>query len=92
MSGIEANLNDLQAGIEAGSRSADALRADAAKCDGLLNAPLLRTVVRHIKELQTCAGDQRAAMRELREGITRLQRELRRSSETVNLPSAQRDW
>jgi hypothetical protein len=37
----------------------------------LLNAPVLRVVVRHVKDLQACARDQRAAMQELREGIVR---------------------
>jgi hypothetical protein len=83
MAGIDANLDDLQAGIEASSRAADTLQTDTAKFIGLLNAPLLRAVVRHVKDLQACARDQRAAMRELREGIARLQQELKRSSGAV---------
>ena len=86
IAGIEANLDDLQAGIEAGSRAADTLQADTAKCNGLLNKPLLRTVVRHVKDLQACARDQREAMQELREGIARLQQELKRSNGAVRPP------
>jgi hypothetical protein len=40
---------------------------------------LFRSFVRHLKELQTCAHDQPAAMAELREAIRRLQQELKRS-------------
>jgi len=83
MTGIDANLDDLQSGIEAGSRAADTLQTDTTKFDGVVNAPLLRDVVRHVKDLQGCADDQRAAMHELREGITRLQQELKRSDGAV---------
>jgi hypothetical protein len=86
MAGIDANLDDLQAGIEACSRAADALHTDTTKFNGLLNTPLLRAVVRHVKELQACACDQRVAMQELREGISRLQQELKRSSGAVRPP------
>jgi len=40
MAGIDANLDDLQAGVEASSRAADALQSDTTKSDGLLKAPL----------------------------------------------------
>ena len=80
MAGIDANLDDLQAGIEASSRAADTLHTDTTKFDGLPNATLLREVVRHVKDLQSCARDQQAAMQELREGIARLQQELKRSN------------
>jgi hypothetical protein len=76
MAGIDVNLDDLQAGIEAGSRAADTLQVDTTKFNGLLKRPVLRAVVRHVKELKACARDQRAALQELREGISRLQREL----------------
>ena len=79
MAGIETNLDDLQSGIEACVRAADTLRADTTKFNGFLDAPLLRAAVRHVKELQACARDQRAAMRELRDAISRLQQELKRS-------------
>ena len=86
MAGIDANLDDLQAGIEAGSRAANTVYTDTTKFNGLLNAPLLRAVVRHVKDLQTCTRDQRAAMQELREGIARLQEELKRSNGAVRPP------
>lgn len=86
MAGIDANLYDLQAGIEACSRAADTLETDTTKFNGLLNTPLLRVVVRHVKDLQACARDQRAAIQELREGIARLQQELKRSNSAVRPP------
>jgi hypothetical protein len=90
MAGIAANLDDLQSGIEACSRAADTLHADITKSDGLLNTPWLRAVVQRVKDLQACARDQRAAMQELREGITRLQQELKVQTGRSGLrPSAQ---
>jgi hypothetical protein len=86
MTGIDANLDDLQAGIEADSRAVNTLQTDMAKFNGPLNAPLLRAVVGHVKDLQACARDQRAAMQELREGINRLQQELKRSNGAVRPP------
>ena len=79
MAGIDANLDDLQAGVEASSRAADILQRDTTKFNGGLKAPLLRAVLRHVKELQECTRDQRAALQELRDGVSRLQQELRRS-------------
>jgi hypothetical protein len=79
MTGIDTNLDDLQAGVEASSRAADTLQSDTTKFDGLLKAPLLRAVLRHVKELQECARDHRAALQELRDGISRLQQELTRA-------------
>jgi hypothetical protein len=89
--GINANLDDLQAGIEAGSRAADTLQTDTTKFDGALKAPLHRAVVRHVKDLQACALEQRAAMQELRDGISRLQRELKRSNGAMRPPPAAAD-
>ena len=86
MAGIGANLDDLQAGIEAGSRAANILQIDTTNFNGLLKTALLRAVVRHVKELQACARDQRAALLELREGISGLQRELTRSPAAVKPP------
>ena len=87
MAGIDANLDDLEAGIQAGSRVADALQTDTTRFNGLLNAPLLRAVVRRVKDLRACGRDQRAAMQELREGIARLQQELKRSTGAVRPPA-----
>ena len=83
MAGIDANLDDLQAGLEASSRAADALQIDTRKFDGLLKSPVLRAVVRHVKHLQDCARDQLAALQELRDGVSRLEEELTRSPGVV---------
>jgi ABC-type transporter Mla subunit MlaD len=87
MTTIDANLDDLQSGIEASSRAADILQADTTKFNGLLNAPLLRAVAQHVKDLQACARHQEAAMHELRDGIARLQQELQRSNSMVRPPT-----
>ena len=76
MAGIDANLDDLQAAMEASSRAADALQIDTTKFDGRLRAPLLRSVLQHVKDLQSCAQDQRAAMQELRNAVVQLRHEL----------------
>jgi hypothetical protein len=73
---ITANLDDLQSGLEACTRAADILQADTAKLNGLVGAPLRRSVARHVKEMRACARDQRAALRELRESIANLRKEL----------------
>jgi len=89
MATLDANLDDLQSGIEACSRAADTLRTDTTKFNGLLKSPLLRAVVRHVKDLQALSRDQRAAMRELREGLFQLRQELKRSQADVKpLPLA----
>ena len=76
LAGIDANLDDVQSGMEASSRAADSLQTDTTKFDGLLNGPLLRSVVRHVQELRACALDQRAAFQELRNSVARLRKEL----------------
>ena len=83
---VDVALDDLQSGIEAGSRAAQTLHADTNKLDGLVSPPLFRAVVRHIENLQACARDQRAAMQELRRGVTRLQEELKRSNGAIRPP------
>jgi hypothetical protein len=77
MAGIAANLDDLQSGIEASSRASDALQANTTKFNGQLSAPLLRSVLRNVKALVSCARDQREALQELRESVARLQEELK---------------
>jgi hypothetical protein len=76
LAGIDANLDDLQSGMEASSRAADNIYTDTTKFDGLLKAPMLRSVVRHVEELRACARDERAALQELRNSVARLRREL----------------
>src|SRR5260221_14189506 len=76
LASIDANLDDVQAGVEACSRAATTLVADTAACDGLLNAPLLRSVVRQAKALRESACDQRTAMQELRNSLPELRGDL----------------
>ncbi len=93
MAGIDANLDDLQSGVEACSRAADALRATATASDVALkqvkDAPGLESLSRRVADLQACTRDQRGALRELREAITRLHEHLERSSEVVRPPPLQ---
>jgi len=69
--GIDTNLDDLQSGVEAGSREADRIQKTATRFErlerrSLESAHLLGTMARHVKDLQLCMRDQRAAMDELR--------------------------
>lgn len=95
MIGIEANLDDLQSGIEASARAADSLQADAARSRKLTRSQTesstLVKVERHATELQTCAVDQRAALRELRAGIHQLRDEIARSEIVRPPPSVAHD-
>lgn len=86
MANIDANLDDLQSGVEASSRAADTLFTDTAKFNGPVNPPLLRAVVRHAENQQACARDQREALTELRDNIRGLQQELKRSKDVVRPP------
>ena len=79
LANIDANLDDLQAGVEACSRAAQTLATDTTRFDRLLRLPLVRGVVRHIKDLQAGTRDQRGALKELRASINGLQQELKRS-------------
>jgi hypothetical protein len=76
MAGIDTNLDDLQSGMEASSRAAEDLHTDTTKFDGLLKGPVLRSVLRHVQELRTCARDQRVALQELRNSLAKLRNEL----------------
>src|SRR6478672_11243304 len=86
LAGIDASLDDVQSGMEACSRAASTLKTDTTKFNGHLGAPLLRSVLSHVKDLLECARDQRVAMQQLREGISRLQKELRLSQGAVRPP------
>jgi len=86
MDGIDANLDDLQSGIEASSRAAESLHTDTTKFDGLLEGPLLRSVLRHVQELRTCARDQRVALQELRSSLAKLRSELQITQRTAIRP------
>ena len=83
---IDANLDDLQAGIEAGSRAASTLRNDTSQFKAGVNMELLYAIVRHVEQLQACAREQRIAVLELRDGISRLRRELRRTAAAAKPP------
>jgi hypothetical protein len=81
LSGIDTNLDDLESGVDAGSREADHIQKAAAGFERLhlktlQSADLLGTLVRHSKELQACVADQRAALQELRNTVARLHDEL----------------
>ena len=89
MAGIDANLDDLQSGVEACTRSAHTIQRDAAAVDRQVSqliehADLIGLLVRRAKELQTCALDQSGALRELRQNVALLRAELKLS------PTAQR--
>jgi hypothetical protein len=73
---IQANLDDLQSGVEGGCRAADGIRRDTAAMNGTPNGDLARSLTQHAIEVETCASHQRGAMRELRQNIARLGREL----------------
>ena len=88
MAGIAANLDDLQSGLEASSRATATLHTDTTKFKPLLAAPLLRSVVRHMKELRECALDQRAALQELRDSVAQLREELWSPQGAVRPPRA----
>ncbi len=85
---IDANLDDLQSGLEACSRAAETLHTDTTKFIDLASTPLLRAVTRHVTDLQAVARDQRMALQELRETISRLLQELKRSQIAVRPPPA----
>jgi len=91
MTGIETNLDDLQSGLDAGSREAGHIQKTAASIDRLEfqrldSAGLIDSLTHHVKELQACVRDQRAAMYELRHAVVGLRDELTRSSAAVRPP------
>ena|SRR2546428_3252633 len=93
LTGIDTNLDDLQSGVDAGSREADHIRRTVASIDrlqlvALESADLIRTLVRHAAELQACVQDQRAALQELRNAVAQLREELTVSNVVVRPPPA----
>src|SRR5947209_3357532 len=90
MAGIDANLDDLQSGLEACSRAATTLQCDTTNANGLFDTPFHQSVVRHVNDLVACAHDQKAAMQELREGVARLQEELTHSNGAIRPPHRDR--
>lgn len=90
IAGIDVSLDDLQSGLEACSRAAEALHTESVRLDGIVkrrrNGPPIGLLVRHAADLQACALDQREAFQELRNAIARLQDELKRSNSAVRPP------
>jgi hypothetical protein len=90
MACIDANLDDLQAGLDACSRAADMLQTDTERFNGFLKGSLMRSVLRHLKDLQACAHDQYSALRELRNSIAGLREELKTPERSVRPPPFER--
>ena len=90
LAGIDANLDDLQAGVEACARATEALHTDAAKYHKILkqikNAPFIRSLMKRLGELEVFARDQEGTLQELREHVDRLQEGLRAGSFEAGLP------
>jgi hypothetical protein len=81
LTGIDTNLDDLQSGVDAGSREADRIQNAAVSIEQLrleprAGAELVGSLVRHTRELQACVRDQRAALQELRATVAQLRVEL----------------
>jgi hypothetical protein len=78
LEGINTNLDDLQSGVDAGSREAVRICEAATGIDRLKrrDGDVVGTIVRHAKELQACMRDQRAALRELRDSLAGLRVEV----------------
>jgi prefoldin subunit 5 len=90
LAGIDANLDDLQAGVEACARAAEALHSDAAKYHTILkhikNVPFIRSLMKRLGELEEFARDQEGTLQELREHVDRLQEGLRVGSFEASTP------
>jgi len=69
LSTIDANLDDLQAGIEASSRMVTRLRAESSKWNGGLAASVTRSIERHVTDLIACTDDQRTVLENLRQAL-----------------------
>jgi hypothetical protein len=81
LTGIETNLDDLQSGVDAGSRQVGHLQKATASIDRLRlqpleSADLVGTLLRHTKELEGWVSHQREALVELRVAVSRLRDEL----------------
>ena len=89
LAGIDANLDDLQAGVEASARAAESLHADAAKFDKILkrikSVPFVGSLLKRASELEVFARDQEGTLQELREHIDRLREGLRLQRESFEL-------
>jgi HPt (histidine-containing phosphotransfer) domain-containing protein len=93
LTALDTHLDDLESGVDAGSRAAGHIRKTAAsivqlQLEPIASAGLVRTLARYAKELQDCVRDQRAAFEELRAAIARLRDELTGSNQAVRPPPA----
>jgi ABC-type transporter Mla subunit MlaD len=90
LAGIDANLDDLQAGVEACARAAEALHTDAAKYNTIFkrirNVPFIRSLLKRLGELEEFARDQEGTLQELREQLDRLQEELQPENAELHPP------
>jgi len=90
LAGIDANLDDLQAGVEACARAAGSLHPDAAKFDKILkrikSVPFVGSLLERASELEVFARDQEGTLQELREHIDRLREGLRRKNTGLTAP------
>jgi hypothetical protein len=90
MAGIDVCLDDLQSGLEASSRAAEALHAESLRLGGIFkqkgDRPPIASLVRHAADLQACALDQREAFQELRNAITAFRDQLKRSNRALRPP------
>src|SRR5262245_44460467 len=74
---LDVNIEDLQSEIEATSRIAKALHRDAIRLDqsmahGQRVTEAAGALIRRSRDLRACLRDQRSALRELRENMSRL--------------------
>jgi ABC-type transporter Mla subunit MlaD len=80
LNSININFDDLQSGVDAGSREAESIHATANNLgqvvNGLRREDLVASLSRHAKELRQCIRDQRGALQELRGGLSKLREEL----------------
>ncbi len=93
LTGLDTTIDDLQSGVDAGSREAGHIQRASTAIDGLQItslklAHLIGTLVWHTRELQTCVRDQRAALQEMRSSIVRLRNELARARSAIRSPLA----
>jgi archaellum component FlaC len=87
MAAIDANIDDVQAGVEACARAANTLLEETSKLNGSLKGALLRSLTRQVKKLQACARDQRKALQELRNSVARLREDLKVARRPAIIPS-----
>lgn len=81
-----ANVDDLQAAVEASARSADAILAHSDQRPSPLKVPIGgRKLPRHVAELRACGREQHAALQELRDTMDALRHELVRPNTSPRL-------